>query len=183
MVVLFGESSVYLGVLSAMGLARYGGINKSSAVPLVERLFTQMSTADDPSPPGVVIANPGELYWWPGGKRGVTFADRVALPRESAVHMPPDFDPRINCIPGNRTEADHVSYIFEHILKNKIGGKVDVIAVGNMADVVEHYFNKCETWDKMGPMLGSMVILGGFYHASQFRCDGFARFIKEVHSP
>lgn len=179
-VVIFAESSVYLGVLSALGIMRRGGVDRNSAVGLVRRLLAQESTGDDPSPPGVVLANAGELFWWPAGRRGLTHADRFGAPMASAAHLAAEFDERVNGIPGNRTESEHVRYVFEAVLKDEVGGRVDVIAVGDMADVVEGYLNDDETWDRMGGMLGSMVVLGGFYHVNKFKCEGFARFMKEV---
>jgi hypothetical protein len=182
-VLLFGESCQSLGVLAHRVIGGRGGINRGSVVGLVDALAKQQSSATDMSPPGVVIANPGELWWWPEGGRGLTPIERHRVPMASAVHYGRYHDPKVNEVPGNRTVAEHVKGVFETVV---MGGmlnkevKVDVIVVGDVANEVEGYLNDDAVWEKVVGRLNSLVIMGGFYSSKEFKCEGFKQFMKEV---
>ena len=181
-ILVFGESSRQLGVISLRVVGGPGGINKGSMVSLVREIKKQQTSAYDPSPPGIILANSGELWWWPEGQRGLTPRDRHNIPMSSAVHYGRYYDPSKNAIPANRTPADHVRYVFEEIVPAKAHkwAKLDVIAVGDAADEVEKYLNDDDVWSKVGDRMNSMVTLGGFYDMAEFKCEGFKTFMKEV---
>ncbi|GAB1311623.1 Arb2 domain-containing protein [Madurella fahalii] len=180
-VLLFGESSQESGVLAHRVLGGRGGITKGSVLGLVKALKTQRSSAADPSPPGIVIANPGELWWWPEGGRGLTPTSRHCVPMSSAVHYGRYHDEEKNGIPGNRTVAEHVRCVFEDVVMKMVSktAKVDVIAVGDVADAVEGYLDEEAVWERVGGMMNSLVVLGGFYDSAKFKCGGFKKFMKE----
>lgn len=181
-VLIFGESVQDFGVLAHRVLGGRGGIAKGSVLGLVRALKTQRSSAADPSPPGIVIANPGELWWWPEGGRGLTPTGRHRAPMSSAVHYGRYHDEQKNGIPRNRTVAEHVRCVFEEVVGTMVnnGAKMDVIAVGDVADTVEEYLDEEAVWERVGGMMNSVVVLGGFYDSAKFRCEGFKRFMKEV---
>lgn len=180
-VLIVGEDNQQFGVLAHRVLGGKGGITKGSILNLVQALKKQPSSSTDPTPPGIIIANPGELWWWPEGKRGLTPVDRHYIPMTSAVHLGRAYDKARNGIPKNITTAEHVKCVFEEVVDKLVGkdAKLDIIAVGNSAEEVEKYLNDDEVWKKFGTMMGAMVVLGGFYHSDEFKCEGFKQFMQE----
>lgn len=104
------------------------------------------------------------------------------MPMRSAVHNGRRHDPELNEIPGNATSAQHVKAVFEQVVAKLVNkkAKVDVIAVGDSADDVEGYLNNDEVWDKLGGILNSLTVMGGYYDKKLFSCEGFKTFMKEV---
>jgi hypothetical protein len=184
--VLFHESSQSLGVLAhrVIGGPR-GGVSRGSVVGLAEAVG-KLRCGDgdgDGSPPGFVLANAGELWWWPEGGRGLTPVERHRVPMASAVHVGRYHDPKINEVPGHRTVVEHVRGVFEALVDGGLvngGAKLDVIAVGDTADEVEKYLDDDEVWAKIGARLGCLVILGGCYSSKNFKCEDFKQFMKKV---
>jgi hypothetical protein len=184
-VIVFGESSQAFGLRSYRVCVRHGGINKGSMVGFVKALQEQKSSSSDDSPPGVVLANMGELWWWPDGPRGLTFQGRQGIPMSSSVHTERVYAKGENTVPGNKNAEEHVRYIFEEVLPNMVStsAKLDIIAIGASAEEVESYLNNDNVWAKVGGQLNSMAVIGGFYDFSRFVCEGFTTFMKEVGSP
>ncbi|KAK4239149.1 hypothetical protein C8A03DRAFT_32764 [Achaetomium macrosporum] len=181
-VLLVGEPCQSLGVLAHRVICGRGGITRGSVLGLVQGLKAQQSSAADPAPPGVVLANTGELWWWPEGTRGLTPIERHQVPMSSAVNYGRRHDPKTNEVPGNRTVAEHVKGVFEAVVMGNMlnkEAKVDVIAVGDAADVVEAYLDDDKVWEKVGGRLGCLVVMGGFYSSANFKCEGFRQFMKE----
>jgi hypothetical protein len=184
-VLLVGEPCQSLGVLAHRVIGGRGGITRGSVLGLIQGLKTQQSSATDPAPPGVVLANTGKLWWWPEGRRGLTPIERHQVPMSSAVHYGWRHDPKVNEVPGNRSLTEHVRGVFETVVMGNMlrkEAKVDVIAVGDAADVVEAYLDDDKVWEKVGGRLGCLVIMGGFYHSENLKCEGFKEFLKEVSS-
>ncbi|KAK3363300.1 Arb2 domain-containing protein [Lasiosphaeria hispida] len=180
-VIIFNNSSQEFGVISFRIIGSRGGVNKGSMIDLVKAIKEQKASASDPSPPGIVIANMGELWWWPEGHRALTPTGRHDIPMSSAVHWGRYHDDAKNGIPENRTPLEHASHIFEKVLPTMMGkeAKLDVIAVGAAADDVETYLNDDKVWAKVGGKMNSMAVLGGFYDLACFKCEGFKTFMKE----
>jgi len=184
-VVFVGQDIQKLGILAFRTCLGRGGVNKGSVVSLVQALKAQPSSSSDSSPPGLVIANTGERWWWPEGKRALTEKARHAIPLSSAVHRGRVYRAGENTIPGSETPAQHVKYIFEKVLLPKLLNKetetkVDIIAVGDGAETVEAYLNNDDVWAKVGKRLNSMVILGGYFNKEEMVCEGFKTFMREV---
>ncbi len=182
-VVLFGEPSQALGVLAHRIIGGRGGITRGSVLGFVNALSEQQSSATDSNPPAVILANAGELWWWPEGGKGLTPIERHMVPMASAVHYGRYHDPRMNEVPGHRSVRGHVREVFESVVMGVLVGKearVDVIALGSTADEVEAYLDDDEVWPKVGPRLNCLTILGGCYSSSMLRCEGFKRFMEEV---
>ncbi|KAL2166931.1 hypothetical protein VTG60DRAFT_1928 [Thermothelomyces hinnuleus] len=181
-VLLFGESCQPLGVLAHRVIGGRGGITRGSVLGLVAALRAQPSSAADPSPPGVLLANAGELWWWPEGRCGLTPVDRHRVPMASAVYLGRYHDPKVNKVAGNRTVGEHVRGVFEATLRGGLvdeKAKVDVIAVGDTAEEVVNYLDDDEVWEIAGDRLSCMVVLGGCYSSKKFKCEGFKRFVAE----
>jgi hypothetical protein len=184
-VVIFGESCQALGIRAYRVCDGPGGVSKGSMAGFVKALQEQHSSDSDHSAPGIVLANMGELWWWPEGQKGLTLAGRQRIPMTSAVHLERVYGRGQNTIPENGTPAEHVRYIFEKVLPTMVskGAKLDIIAIGDSAEEVEKYLNKDAIWAKLGDQLNILVVLGGFYSSSEFVCEGFKTFMKEVRSP
>ncbi|AEO65667.1 uncharacterized protein THITE_56097, partial [Thermothielavioides terrestris NRRL 8126] len=180
-VLLVGEPCQALGVLAHRVICGRGGITRGSVLGLVGALTAAAEAAAQP-PPDVVLANTGELWWWPEGGRGLTPVERHAVPMASAVHWG-RWHEKENEIEGHRTVREHVRAVFEEVVLNgemvDERAKVDVIAVGDAADEVEGYLDDEEVWKKVGTRLNCLVVMGGFYSSANFKCEGFRRFMKE----
>jgi hypothetical protein len=114
-IVLFGERTQDLGIFSYRTIGDQG-INVGSATEFCSAVLQGPALTSDEDLPGIILANPGQLYWYRGGGRAVTWGSWLNLPRDSAVHEPFRVDLIKNTVPGNRTYAEHVGYIFEHIM-------------------------------------------------------------------
>ncbi|KAK4125268.1 hypothetical protein N657DRAFT_633134 [Parathielavia appendiculata] len=181
-VLLFGESCQSLSVLAHRVIGGRGGITRGSVLGFVEALNKQQSSATDPAPPGLVIANPGELWWWPEGGRGLNPIERHRVPMASAVHYGRYHDPKVNEVPGNRTVSEHVKGVFETVVMGDMvskEAKVDVIVIGDVATEVEGYLNDDTVWERIGGKLNCMAILGGSYSSKYFKCEAFKQFMKK----
>lgn len=88
------------------------------------------------TPPGLIIANPGQLIWHCVGERAMTMPTWNAVPKKHAVDPPLKMTFR-NKIPGNETWQDHITYVFEEVLAKMLAkdARIDIIglAEGGMA--------------------------------------------------
>jgi hypothetical protein len=178
-VVLFGESCQDLGVLAHRVVGGPGGVNKGSMLSVVAAI----RAADKSGSVGVVIANPGQLWWWPEGGRGLTPAGRFAVPMRSAVHRGRAYDARLNAIQGHETVGRHVASVFGEVLGGGVvreDAKLAVVAVTDVADEVEKFLDDEENWKRWGRKMESLALLGNFYGVGGVKCEGFAKFLKEV---
>ena len=114
--VLFGECNNDLGVLAYRVI---GGesINQGSAVDFVTAIDQGPAPNDTR---GIIITNPGQLLWYRGEGRAVTYSEWMSLPRKTAVHDALELDPNKCGIPGNRDYREHVQYIFEHVMRELV---------------------------------------------------------------
>lgn len=132
---------------------------------------------------GVVVANPGQLWWWPEGGRGLTLSARFAVPMQSAVHRGRAYDARLNAVPGHETVERHVKSVFEEVLGRMVrrDAKLAVVAVTDVADEVERYLDDEDNWKVWGPRMESLALLGNFYGTTEkIKCEGFETFLAEV---
>ena len=145
-VVFFGERSQDLGLFSYRKIGEQG-INAGSAVDFCSAVLNTPPTRADDGSTGVILANPGQLLWFRGGERAVTFREWQNLPRKSAVHEALRIDPVKNAVPGNRTYEEHVQYVFEHVVRGLAHPEAvfDVIGLEYTGRAVLKYLaNNCE---------------------------------------
>lgn len=176
MVVLFGESAQDLGVVAHRVIGGPGGVDEGSVVSFVRHIL------EDPAV-GVVIANPGQLWWWPEGGRGLTPSGRFAVPMRSAVHRGREYEARLNAVPGHETVGRHVAAVFEEVLGSSMvrpDARLAVVAVSDVADEVQRFFDDEERWTVWGGRMESLSLLGSYYGAGGIRCEGFRTFLAEV---
>lgn len=178
-VVIFGEAVQDLGVIAHRVIGGPGGVNKGSMCSVVGAIREHMKEEDDTA---IVIANPGQLWWWPEGKRGLTPAMRHSIPMKSAVHWGREYDAALNAIPGNETTGQHVKSIFEEVLGKvtKKDAKLDIIAITDLADEIEMFLDNDEHWKVWGSRMESMALLGNYYNLEKVKCDGFKTFLEKV---
>jgi hypothetical protein len=139
-------------------------------------------TFKDEDDTAIVIANAGQLWWWPEGKRGLTPSARHSVPMKSAVHWGREYDATLNAIPGHETVGQHVKSIFEEVLGKmaKEDAKLAIIAVTDVADEVEAYLDDDNHWKVWGPRMESLAVLGNYYTLDMIKWDGFRDFLQKV---
>lgn len=131
-ILVFNEVMQDLGIWSYRTISRggAGAISRGSAVELAKRLHGYATSPSDQSSPGLVIANPGQLLWWRGGKKAVSFVTWHSLPRKSAVHGPMRIDEVKNRVPGNEDWEKHVQYMFNEVMAKVTDEDVLIDVVG-----------------------------------------------------
>ena len=143
-IVIFGERNQDPTIFSYRVIGDKG-IKNGSVIDFVDTVLNQepMVTASDDRP-GIVIANPSQLYWYRGGGRAVSWAEWLGLPRESAVSQPFKVDPVKNTIPGNGDFREHVNYIFESALPALLheDARLDIIGLEWTGTAVLEYLCK-----------------------------------------
>ncbi|KAI3326966.1 Arb2 domain-containing protein [Xylariaceae sp. AK1471] len=180
-VLIFGETHQDLGVLAHRVLGGKGGIKAGSLITAVNTLQAQQSSPGDPSPPGIILANMGELLWWPDGKRTLSAWAFDWAPMRSAAHIGNHIDPKVNHIPGNEDPKAHVKYIFEKVVPDfvKKDAGLDIIGLGDGADVVTSYLNCDEVWKRVGGRINCFASVGCTFPAWDVKCDGLRAFLKD----
>ncbi|KAL6866790.1 Arb2 domain-containing protein [Trichoderma novae-zelandiae] len=180
-VVIFGEPTRELGLVAGRVANGAGGINEGSMVSVVRALGSQRSSPDDASPPGIVLANMGQTYWWPEGKRAITVSASAALPLPSLLHKGVREVPSLNRIPGNENPTEHVKHIFDEVLGSMAGEKavLDVVAVGEACEIVERFLDGREAWEVWGKRIGSLILLGPVFEAEGLTNGQFREFLAK----
>ncbi|PHH59169.1 hypothetical protein CDD81_3671 [Ophiocordyceps australis] len=180
-VVIFGETVQDLGMLAGRVANGPGGIDKGSMVSVVRELGKQACSQQDGQPPGVLIANPGELYWWPDGGRSVTVAGARALPLPSAVHRGYKYVPAVNSVPCNEDSERHVEYIFNSVLKSLANedAVISVVAIGLCCDLVTRFLDGQEAWAVWGKRLSSMLLCGHTWPDDCLENESFKDFLAK----
>ncbi|QYT04508.1 hypothetical protein H0G86_011412 [Trichoderma simmonsii] len=180
-VVIFGEPTQELGLVAGRVANGAGGINEGSMVSVVRALASQRSSPDDGSPPGIVLANMGQTYFWPQGKRAITVLASSFLPLPSLLHKGVRHVPALNDIPGNEDPVKHVKYIFGEVLRSMANDKalLDVIALGDSCEIVEKFLDGQEAWDTWGKRLNSLTLLGPVFEAEGLTNAQFKDFMAK----
>ncbi|KAI3338028.1 hypothetical protein F4824DRAFT_96758 [Ustulina deusta] len=180
-VIIFGETHQDLGVLAHRVLGGPGGIDKGSLVSVVRALLQKESSPTDPSPPGIILANMGELIWWPEGHRTLNRFAFDAAPMRSAAHVGNYIDAERNLVSDNESPLAHVKYIFEKVVPYLVdpNAGLDIIGLGDGADVVESYFNCDATWARVGGRINCFASVGGQFPDSEVKCNGLRKFLKD----
>ncbi|KAG0650407.1 hypothetical protein D0Z07_3475 [Hyphodiscus hymeniophilus] len=172
--ILFYEQNQDLGVFAHRIIGGQGGINVGSAIDMVKYIQHL------PNSPGIILANIGQLLWCRRGRKAVTQTSWMALPQKSAVELPYRIDIENNTVPGNRNTAEHVEYIFNHVVENLCDptSKLDVIGVGEGAVKVAEFLAKKEIWKRWGGRMEAFAAIATYYHASDNENADFARWLR-----
>ncbi|KAL6404928.1 hypothetical protein AUP68_11764 [Ilyonectria robusta] len=180
-VVIFGEPTQDLGMLAGRIANGPGGLAKGSMISIVRALHQQTASPTDASPPGIVLANMGQRYWWPEGQRALTMSASVDTPLPSLVHSGTRHIPSLNDIPGCESPLRHMATVFQDVLARipECTAKIDLIALGESCEVVENYFDDQKNWDSWGHRLNSMVLLGTVFETDKLANEAFKEFLAQ----
>lgn len=181
-VVIFGETAQDLGVIAHRIIGGAGGVAKGSMVSIVSKLLQQRSSPSDSSPPGIILANMGELLWWPAGNRTLSFSAFSGTPMKSAVHYGMEVTDK-NKVPHNADMKEHVNYIFDEVIPHfvKDCAKIDVIGVGDSAEIVEQYLDLPAVWPQWKDRISSLSLVGGLHPVWELKNEEFANvFLRNV---
>lgn len=178
-VVIFGETVQDLGLLAGRIANGPGGLNMGSMVSVIHRLRRASSSTP---PPGIILANMGQLFWWPEGGRPLTMAARASIPQSTLVHAGVKYVPSLHDIPHNETPEKHVAYMFGSVLRALLGetAKIDVIAISDSCDYVEKFLDDGENWRVWGGRLSSMVLLESCCVEEMLGNASFKEFLVKV---
>ena len=97
----------------------------------VKYIQTLPSTPTNDAAPGIIIANPGQLYWWRRGRRAISYRSWEAIPRLYATDSSPRIDTVCNRVHENEDLKAHVKYIFARVLPHLVRpqAKLSVLAL------------------------------------------------------
>ncbi|KUI73415.1 hypothetical protein VM1G_08727 [Cytospora mali] len=202
-VVIFGESEQELGIIAHRVLGGRGGVDEGSMVGVVKALQGQKQEKsgsekkkdkeendddygggdddNDDGSPGIVLANTGELWWWPEGKRGLSPRQSQAVPMKSCVHLGRFYDAAVNAVPENVYVDQHVECVFKSILDNPdlvgAGAEIQVVGVADGAVAAETYLH--HNWERWVDRIGCLAMLGSGVDDASLKSEGFRGFLKE----
>jgi hypothetical protein len=117
------------------------GLEVGSAISL-----TRLIAWHEQNAPGLIIMNPGEMYFSHEFNRPMTLQAWQDRSRASPYHPMPRIDDQWNRIPGNESPEKHVQYVFENIVNNKKfanpDAKIDVIGVKDGGEIALAYLDE-----------------------------------------
>ncbi|KAK6189631.1 hypothetical protein LQW54_013074 [Pestalotiopsis sp. IQ-011] len=186
-ILIIGETYQDLGIVAHRILGGRGGVNKGSMVSVVETLQSQPSSSTDPTAPGFILANTGQLIWHESLKRCHTIPGTVGVQMPSAVHAGIKWHVEVgrDRVEGNTTAKEHIKTIFESIVPTLLNPEagIDIVAIGDGADELEKYLDWSETWKKLADRINCLAILGGYYDSEFMQCQAFREFMRELGAP
>ncbi|KAI8284946.1 hypothetical protein K4K59_007311 [Colletotrichum sp. SAR11_240] len=161
-VVIFGEPCQDLGNVALRVANRSGGIDKGSMVSIVRELLKQRSSATDASPPGIILANAGELWWWPEGQKPLSPVSACAVPMASMVHHGRAHNPKVHAIPKNEHPLAHIEYVLNEAVPaiTAATASLDIIGIGLSADHIMKALDNPDTFDAIGKRINTLSVIG-----------------------
>ncbi|POS86346.1 hypothetical protein EPUL_001414, partial [Erysiphe pulchra] len=179
--VIFYDEQQDLGVFSQRILLGKGGINQGSAVNLVNYVQSMRSSSltDVDDIPAIILANTGQLRWWRRGKKAVSQMSWNSLPSNSLVDPPYEFDPEKNTVPANRNVAEHVEYVFNHVITELTNpnSKLEIIGVSAGAVEVSVFLDNDENWKKWKPRLSAFASIASYYSPNEITNEDFRKWL------
>ncbi|KAJ3938530.1 uncharacterized protein N0V96_011257 [Colletotrichum fioriniae] len=178
-VVIFGEPSQDLGNLALRVVNGPGGINKGSMVSVVREINRQRASPSDDCPAGIIIANMGELWWWPEGKKALSPTSAMAVPRKSMVHHGRANNPRYHSIPKNESPEAHIAYVLNEVIPSLLSpnARLDIIGIGLGADHATRVLDTPETWAALGHRINTLSLLGSTTSIEELTHEPFKEFL------
>lgn len=193
-VLLFvGETAQDLGILAHRVVGGGGGIEQGSVLSIVRSVRGSDAAAENSEqPPAIIIANPGELFWWPEARRSLSLPAVSGMPRPSAAHLAPRKYAE-NTIPGHEDADAHITSVFKDLLTCGVGldgvasptatrtsnPRITAIGIAGGADALEGFLDHPDRWRRWGPCMDSLVVLGGLYEEHHIKTDAFRAFLRQ----
>ncbi|KAI5467850.1 Arb2 domain-containing protein [Mariannaea sp. PMI_226] len=179
-IVILGEPTQDLGILAGRVANGPGGLTKGSMVSVVDAI-RETAAASSSLSPGIILANMGQRFWWPKGKRALTISASADTPLPSLVHSGTKYVPALNDIPGSETALRHLGTVFNDVIGNLPNNdiKIDVIAIGESCDIIERFFDDEGNWSTWSSRLSAMVLLGTVFETSHLSNDAFKKFLAQ----
>ena len=116
--VIVGSTSEDLGIWSwRLTLAVDSGLEIGSCLGLASEI-KQRARGNEDDEPGIVILNPGQMWYSWNQNKAVTITSWLLARRRSLVHPAAVIDRRWNTVEGNRDCNEHVSFAFRDFLAN-----------------------------------------------------------------
>ncbi|GKT42617.1 uncharacterized protein ColSpa_02798 [Colletotrichum spaethianum] len=156
-----------------------GGINKGSMVSVVQELSRQTSSSTDPSAPGIILANTGELWWWPEGKKALSPTPALAVPQKSMVHHGRVFNPKLHSISKNESPEAHIQYVLNDVLLELVPptARIDIVGIGLGADHATKTLDRPDTWTVLGHRINTLSLLGSTTSIDELSHEPFKEFL------
>ena len=182
MIILFYEQTADLGILAYRIVGGKGGINVGTVVNFVKSIQSLSSGPGNNDPPGILLANLGQLMWYRRGKRAVTWRTWNGLPQKNAVSGPLKTDPEKNHIPSNRNPAEHVDYIFKYVVRDLLNptAVLDTVGVSGGANEVVEFLDNSNNWGAFGPRMNALALVAPYYAPRDFVDSNFATWLRKV---
>ncbi|KAI9689212.1 MAG: hypothetical protein M1822_000950 [Bathelium mastoideum] len=173
---IWNEVAQDLGIWSWRALDHEGGALSGTVRGLLKELENIQN-----DPPGVIIANPGQLLYSNRLGRAVTLQTWNNLPRESAVHPTPKVDPKWNLIPGNKTPEEHARFVFDNVVLNPDlvarNAEIYVVGLGTGADVLVQVMNS--NWPAYSSRISALGLTTPSVQLEQITNQDFKTFLIE----
>ncbi len=172
-ILYFGEDVQDLGVFALRTIGQVS-VASGSALDFVSAVQSSRN------PPGLIIANMGQLLWYRRGGYPVTRVTWGALPRKTGISLQMVVNQK-NRIPGNEDMAAHVKYIFEEVVPKMVNptAGLDVIGVGEGGTEVMEYLQSA--WGKWKGRVQAIAIGSGYHWpATQAKDSDFIDFWGKV---
>src|SRR5262249_49270527 len=115
--IVVNNSDSDLGVWSYRIIHGEGSITSGTCISLVEEIKRRADGHPDLEP-AILIVNPGELIYSHRENVAMTHTTWLSQPRSSAVHPANIIHHEHNLVPGNKTSAEHLAFVFDKILGN-----------------------------------------------------------------
>lgn len=140
--VVIGSSESDLGIWSYRSV-QDTNVKNGSAVDFVKAVLEKPGAKSDTA---LIIANPGQLNWYCQTQQALTSMSLNAQPRPFALSDQAISTWR-NTIPGNANWREHVSYVFDNVIKPNLalGSKVNVIGISQGSLGAVEYLR--DNWD------------------------------------
>jgi hypothetical protein len=175
-VVVLNDHKQDLGVWDYRYLSTHG-IDAGSCVNLVKGLNNGVESSEAF---GLVISNPGQLTYSHKYRRAMTLQSWQAMPRASLAHPATQEHPVYNSAEGNRNKAEHLTFIFERILKDSAWARQDaeiyIIGILNGGEEVLSYLNK--NWNFWAPRVAGIALTSVFTKRQTLSWE-FIQFLRD----
>ncbi|KAK8156011.1 hypothetical protein IWX90DRAFT_480974 [Phyllosticta citrichinensis] len=135
---------------------------------------------EDWQTPGLVVLNPGQLLYSHRLDKSMTRQSWNSQPRKTAMHPVPGYDTEFNTIPGNRTVAEHVKFVFDNIINNpewvSRDANVYIIGNGNGGDAVLDFLDS--EWPTYKERVAAITLIDPTPIRYPLKDHDFAAFLR-----